>query len=257
MLSTFTWSSGATGNYSDSSMWTGPGNVHAVPGPADDAIFPQGNYTVLVLSNGTVNSVNAGAGTTFNVAIGTFTVTNSVGSPTSTIPNLIVGSGAGFATQASTTTLTDTPVISGNLNASAGATLAFNDSGSLGGLQNGTTLTGAGTFLIQRDLRVLTAINAPTNLVVDSLAAVGIEGSGTITVPSGSTFRWKSGTITGSGASINVAAGGNLTFEGAGNKVLPRPGDHQRGHGDLVGGRQPGGPGTGGAHQLRGLRDPE
>jgi hypothetical protein len=219
LLTTFSWyNSNDSGNFNVASNWVSDTNpsFNAVPGPGDTIDIPQGDFTITITQNETVNSIQGFFGGGVTVASGaTLTVDNSAVQLSSTIDALTVQSGASFVAAGGTTTLENGGEINGNLTAAAGATLIFSDSASFpGALETGTTLTGTGTFEVASYLFIDTAITAPTNLELASGNSDGIDGTGTLTFPSGSTLNWQSGSMQGLGGVTDIESGASVLIDG-------------------------------------------
>jgi len=217
LLAAFTWISPVDGNFNDPTKWVGPNNINAVPGPGDDASSPGGSYTITSSSSVTVNSFQGDGA--LDVTGGTFSVSGTLNAASSLVNNLSVAAGASFHAGGKTT-LGGAGVISGNLDAGSGATLTLAGSANAINLDAGSTMTGAGTFLIASNVSVNAAVTGPTSTVLDSGNSLGLEGPGTFTVPSGGTLEWRSGYMTGVGGATNIAAGATLTIDGTSSKVL-------------------------------------
>ena len=56
LLAQFSWTLGVDGDFENAAGWTGPNNIHVVPGANDDASIP-GNLIVTANASHTVNKV--------------------------------------------------------------------------------------------------------------------------------------------------------------------------------------------------------
>ncbi len=224
LMAAYNWTLGADGDFSNPAAWTGPNNVHNVPGPADDASIP-GNIIVTSSSNNSVNRVGGGQ---LRIAAGTFSTANNL--TNSSISGLTIDPGATLQVTGGTFFVVGSE-IGGTIAVSPLATFRF-----LRGVNDfnaGGSLTGEGLFVVTGDvfggptLNLETDLVAPSNFLLESGILTGPEdliiagefdwlqgGAG------GTTMAGTGRTIVQAGAKLNVGGGGvslsGRTIENAG-----------------------------------------
>ena len=209
--STFTWFQNVDGNFNDAARWHDQNGNNGVPGAGDDAFINGGGFTVTSTVNNTVRSLNASCRLTLTG--GTFTVGDAIN--TSSISELVVGSGAGFHVTAGMTSLTNGTENLGSFTVDAGAMLFF--TGGTHHIDSVTALRGGGEYhLSSGALSIDTNVNAPPNFFLEGGT---LTGTGTFTV-TGTTMNWTGGAMSGLGGNTVIAADGTLTLDGPGRKDI-------------------------------------
>ncbi len=222
----YTWNA-LGGDFNTASNWTGPGGVHAVPSSGDDAVIPDGDYTITVTQPDTVSTIASGA--ILSIASGgSLDVLNASSGRLSTLANLDIASGGSLSFEAGSTEVTpagysQNSTIAGTLNLASGATLilggSVNGAGSGLALEAGVNLTGGGSYEINSDVEIDGAVTSPENLTLNAPNGPGITGSGTLTVPLGAYFIWEAGSMSGAGSTV-ISQGATLELEASGAKSL-------------------------------------
>jgi hypothetical protein len=217
LLATFTWFQTVDGTYGDSTKWHDQNGTLGLPGPNDDTSLPSGINVTSALAR-TVNSLTSNAH--FEITAGTFTLRN-VGHD-SILSGLVVDAGAIFQVLGGTTYLSGC-TIAGTIDVEPGATLRFLHGDN--NLNSGTSLTGAGQYLVSGDtfggpgVHLNTNVTAPAHFLLQN----GIlDGSGTLTI--NGQFDWISGgagsaSMAGTGIT-NVSAGATLHVGGTNGVTL-------------------------------------
>jgi|SRR5579884_2348544 len=124
--SVYHWTAGASGDFNVAGNWTGPNNVHAVPGPADIA-FNDTNYTITITSDASVGAWEDGVhnftGQPIISAGATLTLTGQGGN--SEMWELNLPAGGTLQLQSGLVQLGHIQT-AGTIEADAGATVQFN-----------------------------------------------------------------------------------------------------------------------------------
>ncbi len=210
--STFTWFQNVDGSFNDAARWHDQNGNNGVPGAGDDAIIPNGGFTVTSSVSNTVRSLNASSRLTLTA--GTFTVGDAINA--SSLFELVIGNGAGFHVSAGMTSVTNGSESLGNFTIDAGAKLFF--TGGTHHIDSGTVLNGGGAYhLSGGTLSIDANVNAPTNLFLDGGT---LTGTGTFTVANGAALDFSSGSMSGQGGNTVIAPDGSLTLDGPGKKFV-------------------------------------
>jgi hypothetical protein len=208
---TFTWVLNGSGDFNTAANWHDQNNNPGVPGPNDDAVVNQTGINITSSTANTVNSILCSAALT--IANGsTFTVADV--SKNSFISTLTLSAGTTLQANAGNQAGTGTLFIgggtgAGNLVATAGAIINFTNNPNQFDINAGTSLTGAGMFLIAGGLVKLNVdVNAPANFELENGT---LEGPGTLTITN--TFTWVGGSLDGAGTTL-VPVGKTLNVTG-------------------------------------------
>jgi hypothetical protein len=217
VMAAFNWTLGTDGDFNNAAAWTGPNNIHAVPGTGDDASIP-GNIEVTSSTSNSVNTVNGGK---LKITGGTFSTNNVLagsfinGLTIEQSGRLLVNDGF-FGVVGSE--------IGGEIE--VGPLATFNFRRGQNDLNAGTQLVGTGTFLVVGDvfggpqINLFADLQAPANFVFQNGI---IDGPEDLLI--GGTFQWGQGgsgaTMRGTGQTI-VQPGATLALSGGGVSVSGR-----------------------------------
>jgi hypothetical protein len=209
-LSTFSWFQNVDGSFNDPSRWHDQNGNNGVPGAGDKAVIGFSGLDITSPTSETVRALNSSSRLT--ITGGTFTVGDLIDS--SSLNELIVGSGALFRVANGTTSITSGSANLGSYSVAPGASLSF--TGGTNHLIAGSSLTGGGQYyLTGGTLSVDGNVNAPPDF---TLAGGSLAGAGTLTI-TGTTFNWTGGTMAGTGTTI-VAADGTLNLSSSIDRTL-------------------------------------
>jgi hypothetical protein len=215
------WNLNADGDFDNPANWDVQGTSpvqHRVPGAGDDAVISgTTSFTVTHAANVTDTVNTLSSNDHLVLSGGSITVANN-----SSAPAFDLNTGATFHVLANATmTIGDASHIAGTINVDPLGTFVFGGSHAQGiDLNTGTTLIGNGAF--KTNTFAIIRINAPLTLPptfdVDSGndavltlnatvtagktfqltgSAPSVGGTGTLVVPSGSTFDWEGGSLSG------------------------------------------------------------
>ena len=204
-LTLVSWTAGVSGDWGTASNWSND----AVPTSNDIVSIPAGLTVTISSGSQTANSIQSSGGLT--ISGGSLTL-----SADSSVTGAFNNSGTVHIT-GGTLVISAGGTSSGTFDVDSGAALDF-DAGPAGAtytIADGSNWNGAGLYEIT-GFRTVTLADAGVSLSVQNLSMSGytiLNGAGNVTIPSGGTLNWQSGTIQGTGT-FTVATGATWTSTG-------------------------------------------